>query len=91
LGTTPTRTIGIFNVDNQQRYDIPMRMSEVSPKWQWQEDGYWLIYQEPNQVVKGIDIETGNVARDLRHLYGMSYLQMDIMLPALLCAEMEKN
>jgi hypothetical protein len=63
LGTTPARTIGIFNVDNQQRYDIPMRLSVFSPKWQWQEDGYWLIYQEPNQAVKGIDIKTGNVAR----------------------------
>jgi hypothetical protein len=44
LGSTITRTISIFNIDSQQRYDIPVQVSELSPRWQWREDGHWLIY-----------------------------------------------
>jgi hypothetical protein len=63
LGSTITRTISIFNIDSQQRYDIPVQVSELSPRWQWREDGHWLIYEEPSRVIKMIDIETGEVAK----------------------------
>lgn len=63
LGTIPTQTISFLNVDNRQRYDAPMQLGLYSPKWQWQEDGYWLLSQQPNRSINGIDIETGDIVR----------------------------